>query len=114
MIQPILDRILVQVIPNPTETRGGIIIPNLAQEKPLRGIIKASGPGRITTKGELIPNSLKPGDHIIFSKYAGFDVKEDNVMYKMMNEQDVLCTYEPEDDVEGLITKSEEVGELKI
>jgi len=107
MIIPILDRILVQVIPNKTETKGGIIIPSLAMEKPLRGVIKAVGPGRITTLGELIPNSLKPGDHVIFSKYAGFDVKEEDVMYKMMNEQDVLCTYNPEDNVEGLITKSE-------
>jgi len=109
MITPILDRIMVRILPNDKITKGGIIIPGMAEEKPLRGIIQRSGPGRITAKGELVPNSLKPGDHIVFSKYAGFDIKEENIIYKIMNENDVLCTYQPDDDVEGLITKSEEV-----
>ena len=110
MIQPILDRILVEVLPNPETTRGGIIIPAMAAEKPLRGIVRKSGPGRLTTyNGVHIPNSLQPGDYIVFSKYAGFLIHEDGKEYKMMNENDVLCKYSPDDDIDAPITPTSDM-----
>ena len=101
MIQPILDRVLVKVIENPDITKGGIIIPSKAKEKPLKAIVIAVGPGRLREDGLRYVMSLQLNDHVVFSKYAGFDVAEDGVTYKMITEQDVLCTYLPEDAVEA-------------
>ena len=89
-IKPMNDRILVLRTEEETKTAGGIIIPDTAKEKPFQGKIVAVGPGRIDRNGNRIPLEVKEGDQVLFSKYAGTEVKVDNVDHLFMKEDDIL------------------------
>jgi chaperonin GroES len=84
------DRIIVRRIAEEEKTKGGIIIPDTAKDKPTEGEVVAAGKGRLTEDGKVIPMDVKKGDRILFSKYAGNEVKIDGTEYLIMREEDVL------------------------
>ncbi len=89
-LRPLHDRILVQRVEEETETKGGIIIPDTAKEKPAEGKIVAAGNGKIGDDGKRIALEVKKGDRILFGKYAGTEVKIEGDEYLIMREDDVL------------------------
>jgi len=89
-IRPLQDRIIVKRIEEEEKTKGGIIIPDTAKEKPMEGEVIAVGKGKILENGKKQPLEVKAGDRILFGKYAGTEVKIDGVEYLIMREEDVL------------------------
>ena len=89
-LRPLSDRILVERVEEDTKTKGGIIIPDTAKEKPVEGKIIAAGNGRMDENGKLLPMDVKVGDSILFSKYGGTDVKIDGNDYIILRQDDVL------------------------
>ncbi len=89
-LRPLQDRILVQRVEEETTTKGGIIIPDTAKEKPVEGKVVAVGNGKLSDDGKRVPLEIKNGDRILFGKYAGTEVKIDGVEYLIMREEDVL------------------------
>ena len=89
-ITPLADRVLVEPAAAEEKTASGIIIPDTAKEKPLRGEIVATGNGRITDEGKALPLEVKVGDNILFGKYAGTELKIEGEELLMMREEDVL------------------------
>lgn len=92
-VRPLHDRILVQRMAEEEKTAGGIIIPDSAKEKPIQGEIVATGNGRVLEDGKTLPLEVKAGDRILFSKYAGTEIKIDNEDFLMMREDDILGVY---------------------
>lgn len=93
-IRPLHDRILVQRIEEEQRTEAGIIIPDTAKEKPIMGKVLAVGDGRILDNGQKQPLTVKVGDKILFSKYAGTEIKIKGEEYLIMREDDVLAIIE--------------------
>ena len=93
-IRPLNDRILVKRLEEETTSKGGIIIPDSAKEKPAEGEVVAVGPGRTNDKGDRIHMQVKAGDRVLFSKYGGTDVKLDGNDYLIMREDDILGVLE--------------------
>jgi chaperonin GroES len=91
---PMHDRILVKRLEQEEKTKGGIIIPDTAKEKPTRGEIVAVGPGKFADNGKRIPMNVKPGDKVLFNKYAGSEVKFDDEENIVMREDDILALIE--------------------
>ena len=89
-IRPLHDRILVQPILEKDVRKGGIIIPDSAKEKPIEGRVKATGNGKIGEDGKPIKMEVKTGDKVLYSKYAGTEIKVDGEDYLLMREDDVL------------------------
>jgi len=89
-LRPLQDRILVQRVEEEATTRGGIIIPDTAKEKPIEGKVVAVGKGKIGDDGKRIALEIKKGDRILFSKYGGSDIKIEGEEYLIMREDDVL------------------------
>jgi chaperonin GroES len=90
-IKPLNDRILVARLEEEQKSAGGIIIPDTAKEKPQEGKVVEAGPGKLDDSGKRIPIQVKKGDRVLFSKYAGNDVKIDGKEYIFMREDDILC-----------------------
>lgn len=90
-IKPLGDRLLVKQVEAEEKTKGGIILPDTAKEKPKEGIVEAIGPGKLMDDGKVQPLSVKVGDRILFASYAGTEVKIDNKEYLIMKEEDVLA-----------------------
>ncbi|MDX9823234.1 MAG: co-chaperone GroES [Syntrophales bacterium] len=93
-IRPLQDRVLVLRTEKDEKTAGGIIIPDTAKEKPQEGKVVAAGPGKRDKDGTLIPLDVKKGDQILFSRYAGNEVKIDGVEHLIMREDDILGVIE--------------------
>jgi len=89
-IRPMNDRILVVRVEEEKKTAGGIIIPDTAKEKPQEGKVMAAGPGKMGEDGKRIPMELKKGDRVLFTKYAGSEIKIDGVEHIFMREDDIL------------------------
>jgi len=90
-IRPLQDRVLVKRIEEEIEkTKGGIIIPDTAKEKPQQGKVIAAGKGKVGENGKLTPLDVKVGDKILFGKYAGSDIKIDGEEHLIMREEDIL------------------------
>ncbi|MCU0597825.1 MAG: co-chaperone GroES [Desulfobacterales bacterium] len=89
-IRPLNDRILVKRTEEETKTKGGIIIPDTAKEKPQKGEVIAVGPGKMGDDGKRIPLDVKAGDKVLFSKYAGTEIKVDGLEQIFMREDDIL------------------------
>lgn len=89
-LRPLQDRILVQRVEEETTTKGGIIIPDTAKEKPAEGKVVAVGNGKMGDDGSRIALEIKEGDRILFGKYAGTEVKIEGEEYLIMREDDVL------------------------
>lgn len=90
-IIPLNDRVLVTREEEQQKTAGGLIIPDTAKEKPQEGKIVAVGPGKRNDQGELMPMAVKPGDRILFGKYAGTEIKIDGEKQIFMREDDILA-----------------------
>lgn len=93
-IRPLYDRLVVKRIAEETTTKGGIIIPDTAKEKPISGQVIAVGNGKIQDNGTLRPMDVKSGDRILFGKYAGTEVKIDGEEHLILREDDVLAVVE--------------------
>jgi chaperonin GroES len=89
-VRPLQDRILVKRIDEEEKTKGGIIIPDSAKEKPMEGKVVAVGKGKILEDGKVIPLDVKVGDRILFAKYAGTDIKIGGEEHMIMREEEVL------------------------
>ncbi len=89
-LRPLHDRILVKRVEEEKQTKGGIIIPDTATEKPIEGNVVAVGKGKIADDGKTIALDVKKGDRILFGKYGGTDVKIEGIEYLIMREDDVL------------------------
>jgi chaperonin GroES len=93
-IRPLQDRVLVLRTEKDEKTAGGIIIPDTAKEKPQEGKVVAAGPGKRDKDGTLVPLDVKKGDRILFTRYAGNEVKIDGVEHLIMREDDILGVIE--------------------
>jgi chaperonin GroES len=93
-IRPLRDRVIVERIEEEEKTKGGIIIPDTAKEKPQEGKVIAVGKGKVTDDGKVLPLSVKAGDKILFGKYSGTEVKLDGNEYLIMREDDILGVVE--------------------
>jgi chaperonin GroES len=89
-LRPLQDRILVQRVEEETTTKGGIIIPDTAKEKPAEGKVVAVGNGKVAEDGKRVALEVKKGDRILFGKYSGTEVKVSGEEYLIMREDDVL------------------------
>jgi chaperonin GroES len=89
-VRPLHDRVLVKRFNEEEKSKGGIIIPDTAKEKPIQGEIIAVGQGRVTEDGKVRPLDVKKGDRILFGKYAGTEIKIDGDEFLMMREEDIL------------------------
>jgi chaperonin GroES len=94
-VRPLHDRLIVKRLEEEEKTKGGIIIPDTAKEKPIEGKVIAVGKGRVKKDGTKIPMEAKKGDRILFAKYAGTEVKIDGEEHLIMKEDDVLAIIEP-------------------
>ena len=92
--KPLNDRVLVEALDQETKTKGGIIIPDTAKEKPQQGKVIAAGPGARTEAGTLLPMGVKAGDKILFGKWSGTEVKIDGKDLLIMKESDILGVIE--------------------
>jgi chaperonin GroES len=89
-IRPLQDRIIVKRVAEEEKTKGGIIIPDTAKEKPLEGKVIAVGNGRVLEDGKIRPLDIKAGDRVLFGKYAGTEVKIDGEDHLILKEDDVV------------------------
>ena len=93
-VRPLHDRVVVKRLEEEEKTVGGIIIPDTAKEKPQQGKVIAVGKGRILEDGKIIPLVVKEGDRVLFSKYAGTEIKIDGDEHLIMREDDILAIFE--------------------
>ena len=93
-LRPLNDRILVKRVAEEDKTKGGIIIPDTAKEKPAEGKVVAVGNGRMDDNGKRIPLEIKKDDRILFGKYGGQEIKVEGEEYLIMREDEVLCVIE--------------------
>ena len=93
-IRPLQDRVMVKRLEEEQKTAGGIIIPDTAKEKPQKGEIIAAGPGKKDENGKLIPLDVKAGDKVLFSKYAGTEIKVEGDELLIMREDDIMGVIE--------------------
>ena|SRR3990167_2316014 len=93
-IRPLHDRVVVRRLEEERTSAGGIVIPDSAAEKPSRGEIMAIGPGKLLESGEIRPVGVKVGEHILFGKYAGTEVKVSGDEYVVMREDDIMGVIE--------------------
>jgi chaperonin GroES len=93
-IRPLQDRLIVKRVAEENKTKGGIIIPDTAKEKPLEGKVVAVGNGKILEDGKVRPIAVKKGDKVLFGKYSGTEVKVDGQELLVMREEDILAVIE--------------------
>ncbi len=91
MLKPLADRVVVKAIQQEEKTKGGIVLPDTAKEKPQEGEVLAVGPGKLLDNGQRAPMEVKPGDKVLYAKYAGTEVKIDDEEYLIMRESDILA-----------------------
>jgi len=92
-LQPLGDRVVVRPSGEEEVTKGGIILPDTAKEKPQRGVVIAVGPGRLDEEGKRVPMEVKKGDKVIYSKYAGSEIKQDDEEVLILRESDILAKF---------------------
>ena len=90
-IQPLADRIMVEVLEAKDVTKGGIVLPDSAKEKPQEAKVVAVGKGKISDEGKLITPEVKIGDKILFGKYSGTEITMDGTEYLILKEEDILA-----------------------
>ena len=90
-IKPLGDRIVIKPSPAEEKTKGGIILPDTAKEKPVVGEVVAAGPGRRADDGNLVPIEVKVGDKVLYGKYSGTEVNLDGQEYLIMRETDLFA-----------------------
>jgi chaperonin GroES len=91
LVKPLSDRVVIKVLSGEEKTRGGIVLPDTAKEKPQEGEVIAVGPGRVLDNGQRLAPELKVGDRVIFAKYSGTEVKIEGEEYLILRESDILA-----------------------
>ncbi|MBO8128779.1 MAG: co-chaperone GroES [Peptococcaceae bacterium] len=94
MIRPLGERVVVKPLPQEEVTKGGIVLPDTAKEKPQKGEVVAVGPGRLLDNGQRVAIDLKPGETVLYSKYAGNEIKINDEEYLILREGDILGVLE--------------------
>ncbi len=89
--QPLGDRIVIKPVEQEEVSKGGLVLPDTARERPQEGEVIAAGPGRLTDEGNRIPMELVVGDKVLYAKYAGTELKEDDEDYLVLRETDILA-----------------------
>lgn len=90
-VRPLGDRVIIAALPQDEMTKGGIILPDTAKEKPQQGEVVAVGKGKISDTGETIAMSVKAGDKVLYGKYSGTEVKIDGTEYLIVKESEILA-----------------------
>jgi chaperonin GroES len=90
-LSPLHDRVIIKPSQPEEVTKGGIIIPDTAKEKPMQGEVIAVGPGKLTEEGKLIPLTVKVGDKVLYGKYSGTEVEINGEQFLIMRESDILA-----------------------
>lgn len=90
-IRPLGDRVVVKAVERGDQTKSGIYLPDTVQEKPQEAIVMAVGPGKLLESGSRVPIDLKEGDKILFSKYSGTEIKQDDEEYLILRDTDILA-----------------------
>jgi chaperonin GroES len=93
-VKPLNDRVLVKRTEELTVTKGGIVIPDTAKEKPIEGKVVAVGPGKMSEQGQRMTLQVKEGDKVLFGKYSGTEIKVEGEEFLMMREEDILAIIE--------------------
>ena len=93
-VRPLHDRVLVKRVDEDEKTAGGIIIPDTAKEKPMQGMVIATGAGKVNDDGKVTPLDVKKGDEVIFGKYAGTEIQLEGDEHLIIREDDVLVVLE--------------------
>jgi chaperonin GroES len=93
-IRPLGDRVLVKRIQEEEKTKGGIIIPDTAKEKPQEGLVVAVGKGKVTEEGKVLPPDVKKGDRILFGKYSGTEIKIEGEEHLILREDEIVGVLE--------------------
>lgn len=93
-VKPLQDRVLVKRVEEEAKTKGGIIIPDTAKEKPQEGLVVAVGPGKVTDNGQRVVPEVKEGDRVLFGKYSGTDIKIEGEEHLILREDDILAVIE--------------------
>lgn len=93
-IRPLFDRVLVKRVDEPSKTASGLFLPESAKEKPVRGEVLAVGNGRVSDSGDITTLTVKVGDHVIFGKYSGTEIKLDGEERLILREDDILGVIE--------------------
>jgi chaperonin GroES len=93
-LKPLGDRVIVKPAEAEEKTKGGIILPDTAKEKPIEGTIVAAGPGKVADDGKLIKMEVKVGDKVLYGKYSGTEVTVDGIEYLIMRESDIFAIVE--------------------
>ncbi|MEJ5336909.1 MAG: co-chaperone GroES [Thermus sp.] len=91
VIKPLGDRVVVKRIEEEPKTKGGIVLPDTAKEKPQKGKVIAVGSGRILDNGQKVPLEVKEGDIVVFAKYGGTEIEIDGEEYVILSERDLLA-----------------------
>lgn len=89
MLRPLGDRIIVKALDQESKSPGGILLPDTAQQRPMKGEVIAVGEGKLLDNGERVPMEVKPGDRVIFSKYGGTEIKEGDEEYVILRHDDI-------------------------
>lgn len=90
-LKPLADRVIIKPLPAEEKTKGGIIVPDTAKEKPVMGEVVAAGPGKRGDDGKLVPMEVKVGDKVLYGKYSGTEVTVDGEEYLIMRESDIFA-----------------------
>ena len=93
-VKPLQDRVIVKRMEEEEKTKGGIITPDTAKEKPVEGKVVAVGSGRILENGSKVPLQVKKGDRVLFGRYSGTEIKIDGVEHLIMKEDDIVAIVE--------------------
>jgi chaperonin GroES len=93
-VKPLQDRVLVKRVEEEAKTKGGIIIPDTAKEKPQEGLVVAVGPGKVLDNGTRVAPGVKGGDRILFGKYSGTEIKIEGEEHLILREDDILAIVE--------------------
>lgn len=93
-IRPLHDRVVIERLEEERTSAGGIVIPDSATEKPMRGKVLAIGPGKVSDSGNVVPLNVKAGDEVLFGKYSGTEVKVDGKELVVMREDDIMGVVE--------------------
>lgn len=91
MLKPLGDRVIIELVEQEETTASGIVLPDSAKEKPQEGHVVAVGNGKVTDKGERVALDVAAGDRVIFSKYAGTEIKHEDKEYLILRQDDILA-----------------------